>query len=153
MSIASILSNKGADVFRVAPGMLIRAAVQILGERGIGAVLVMDGPGDRSTGGGPDRLLGILSERDIVRAMARDGAAVLELAVSDLMTQVLHTISPTASIADAMRIMTEQRVRHLPVIEDEALVGLVSIGDIVKARLGEQANEVESLRAYVGGVH
>ena len=153
MSIASILSSKGADVFRVAPGMLIRAAVQILGERGIGAVLVMDGSDDRSTGSVPDRLLGILSERDIVRAMARDGAAVLELAVSDLMTQVLYTISPAASIADAMRIMTDHRVRHLPVIEDEALVGLVSIGDIVKARLGEQANEVESLRAYVSGVH
>ena len=153
MSIASILSSKGADVFRVAPGMLIRAAVQILGERGIGAVLVMDGSDDRSPGGAPDRLLGILSERDVVRAMARDGAAVLELAVSDLMTQVLHTISPAASIADAMRIMTEHRVRHLPVIEDGALVGLVSIGDIVKARLGEQANEVESLRAYVSGVH
>ena len=153
MSIASILSSKGAHVFRVAPGMLIKVAVQILGERGIGAVLVMDGPDDRSPGGVPDRLLGILSERDVVRAMARDGGAVLDMAVSDLMTQVLHTISPAASIADAMRIMTEHRVRHLPVIEDEALVGLVSIGDIVKARLGEQANEVESLRAYVGGVH
>ncbi len=153
MSIASILSSKGTDVFRVAPGTLIKTAVQILGERGIGAVLVMDGTDDRSPDGVPDRLLGILSERDIVRAMARNGAAALELVVADLMTHVLHTISPAASIADAMRIMTEHRVRHLPVIEDDALVGLVSIGDIVKARLGEQANEVESLRAYVGGFH
>ena len=150
MSIASILSSKGADVVRVAPGMPIRAVVQLLGERGIGAVLVMDG---LEADGSPDRLRGILSERDIVRALAREGSAVLDLVASSLMTEVLWTISPTASIADAMRIMTDNRVRHLPVIEDATLVGLVSIGDIVKARLGEQANEVESLRAYVGGIH
>ena len=152
MSIASILSSKGTEVFRVAPGMLVKAVVQILGERGIGAILVMDEPDPRS-GRSSDRLLGILSERDVVRAMARDGAAVLDRPASSLMTKVLFTISPAASIADAMRIMTDHRVRHLPVIEDDALVGVVSIGDIVKARLGEQANEVESLRAYVGGIH
>ena len=152
MSIASILSRKGAYVVRVTPEMPIRAVVQLLGERGIGAVLVMDGL-DRASDGSPDRLRGILSERDVVRALAREGAAVLDLPASSLMTEALWTISPTASIADAMRIMTDNRVRHLPVIEDAALVGLVSIGDIVKARLGEQANEVESLRAYVGGIH
>ena len=152
MSIASILSSKGTAVFHVAPGMLVRAVIQILGERRIGAILVMDEP-DPASGNSSDRLLGILSERDVVRAMAQDGAAVLDQPASSLMTKVLFTISPTASIADAMRIMTDHRVRHLPVIEDHALVGVVSIGDIVKARLGEQANEVESLRAYVGGVH
>ena len=144
MSIASILKEKGGEVIRVAPDVPVRAVVQTLGERKIGAVLVMD------AGGG---MLGILSERDIVRALARDGVAVLDLAAEALMTGVRWTIPPDSSIADAMRIMTEHRVRHLPVMEDGTLVGVVSIGDIVKARLQQQAHEVESLRAYVGGTH
>ena len=144
MSIATILNDKGADVVCVAPDVPIRDVICTLGERGIGAVLVTDGSG---------RMLGILSERDIVGAMARDGVAALDLATAALMTEIRWTIAPDGSIADAMRIMTEHRVRHLPVLEDGTLVGVVSIGDIVKARLQQQADEVESLRAYVGGAH
>ncbi len=144
MSIASILNSKGASVIHVAPLEPISGVTRILGERNIGAVLVMDGSA---------KPLGILSERDIVRALAQHGTAALDLVASALMTKVLWTISPDADIAEAMRIMTDHRVRHLPVVEDEVLVGVVSIGDVVKARLGQQANEVESLRAYVGGVH
>ncbi len=144
MSIAGILNNKGASVIHVAPLETIAGVARILGERNIGAVLVMDGSA---------KPLGILSERDIVRALARQGAAALDLVASALMTKALWTIAPDADIAEAMRIMTEHRVRHLPVVEDGILVGVVSIGDVVKARLGQQANEVESLRAYVGGMH
>ena len=144
MNIATILNSKGAEIFRVAPDLPVRAVIEMLGQRRIGAVLVMDPSG---------RMLGILSERDIVRAMARSAAATLDLAASALMTEIRWTVAPDGSIAEAMRIMTEHRVRHLPVMEDGALVGLVSIGDIVKARLDQQANEVESLRAYVGGAH
>ncbi len=144
MSIANILGSKGAEIIRVLPEASIVEIIKILGERRIGAVLVMDGVG---------KLLGILSERDIISALARHGTAALEQAAASLMTQALWTISPEGSTADAMRIMTDHRVRHLPVIEDGVLVGLVSIGDIVKARLDQQANEVESLRAYVGGMH
>ena len=143
MSIAAILSTKGTDVIRVLPATPITAVVQLLGERRIGAVLVMDEPG---------RVLGILSERDIIGALARHGTSALDQPASALMTQALWTISRDGTTAEAMRIMTDHRVRHLPVIEDGALVGLVSIGDIVKARLDQQATEVESLRAYVGGV-
>ena len=143
MSIAGILSSKGASVIHVAPLEPIAGVTRILGERNIGAVMVMDE-------GTP---LGILSERDIVRALARHGAAALDLVASALMTKVLWTIAPDADIGDAMRIMTDQRVRHLPVVEDGRLVGVVSIGDVVKARFGQQAHEVESLRAYVGGMH
>ncbi len=143
MSIASILNSKGASVIHVAPLEPIAAVARILGERNIGAVLVMDDTA---------KPLGILSERDIVRALAKHGAAALDLVASALMTRVLWTITPDADIAEAMRIMTDHRVRHLPVVEDGSLVGVVSIGDVVKARLGQQANEVESLRAYVGGV-
>ena len=144
MSIAAILGTKGTDVIRVPPTTLITEVVQLLGERRIGAVLVMDEPG---------RVLGILSERDIIGALARHGTAALDQPASALMTQALWTIPRDGTTAEAMRIMTDHRVRHLPVMEDGALVGLVSIGDIVKARLDQQATEVESLRAYVGGVH
>ncbi len=144
MSISSILNKKGAEVIRVTPPTLIKSVIQLLGERRIGAVLVMEETG---------RLMGILSERDIILSLARHGTATLDQTASALMTQILWTISPAGSIAEAMRIMTDHRVRHLPVIEDGVLTGLVSIGDIVKARLDEQASEVESLRAYVGGMH
>ena len=144
MSIASILNGKPAGVIRVAPDIPVRGVIETLGERKIGAVLVMDAT---------DRMLGILSERDIVRALARDGDAALDLAAAALMTEIRWTIPPDGTIADAMRIMTDHRVRHLPVMEDGTLVGVVSIGDIVKARLEQQAHEVESLRAYVGGTH
>ncbi|WP_428395414.1 CBS domain-containing protein [Lichenicoccus sp.] len=144
MSIAAILGTKGTDVIRVPPTTPITDVVHLLGERRIGAVLVMDEPG---------RVLGILSERDIIGALARHGTAALDQPASALMTQALWTISRDGTTAEAMRIMTDHRVRHLPVMEDGTLVGLVSIGDIVKARLDQQATEVESLRAYVGGMH
>ena len=144
MSIASILNKKGAEVIRVTPPTLIKSVIQLLGERRIGAVLVIDEN---------ERLLGILSERDIVLSLARHGTTALDQTAAALMTQIQWTISPDGSIAEAMRIMTDHRVRHLPVLEDGTLIGLVSIGDIVKARLDEQASEVESLRAYVGGTH
>ena len=144
MSIATILKDKGGDVIRVAPDVLVRDVVRTLGEHGIGAILVMDPSG---------RILGILSERDIISGLAKQGVAAMELAASALMTEIRWTIAPNESIADAMRIMTDHRVRHLPVMEDGTLVGVVSIGDIVKARIQQQAHEVEHLRAYVGGTH
>ena len=144
MSIATILKEKGGDVIRVAPDVPVRDVVRTLEEHGIGAILVMDPS---------SRILGILSERDVIAGLAKRGVAAMELAASALMTEIRWTIAPNESIADAMRIMTDHRVRHLPVMEDGTLVGLVSIGDIVKARIQQQAHEVEHLRAYVGGTH
>jgi CBS domain-containing protein len=143
MMIAGILRQKGGDVVSVAPTHTIDEVCRLLGARRIGAVLVTDPAG---------HLLGILSERDIVRALPEHGAATLALTAADLMTADVETAHPHTSVEEAMEIMTHGRFRHLPVLEDGALAGLVSIGDIVKARLDEQSVEVDSLKAYVAGV-
>jgi CBS domain-containing protein len=142
MSLAAILRDKGSHVVSVPPDMPIRQVAAILNERRIGAVLVCDDA---------TRLLGIVSERDIVRSLALRGAETLSLPASELMTRTLRTIGRAATIAEAMAVMTQGRCRHLPVLEDGSLVGLVSIGDVVKARLEEQGQEVDSLKAYVSG--
>jgi CBS domain-containing protein len=113
-----------------------------LTQRRIGAVLVRDPAG---------LLLGIVSERDIVRCLAEDGHDGLEKTAAQVMTRLLHTITPSATTHQAMSLMTNSRVRHLPVLDHDELVGLISIGDVVKARLEEQAQEVDSLTAYVAG--
>jgi CBS domain-containing protein len=97
------------------------------------------------------RLQGILSERDIVRNLASQAAGTLELMAADLMTKMPTTATPETSVVKAMELMTDGRFRHLPIIDNGALVGLVSIGDVVKARLMQQEHEVDSLRAYVAG--
>ena len=142
MTIAAILRHKGNDVARVAPTATIAEVAARLGEKRIGAILVMDNA---------DQVMGIVSERDIVRALPVQGAHVLEMTAAQLMTQVLHTTTPQTSVVNAMAQMTERRVRHLPVLEDGRLVGIVSIGDVVKARSDQQEQEVDSLKAYVAG--
>ena len=142
MTVAAILRHKGTDIASVAPTALISDVTTVLTERRIGAVLVRDAEGT---------LLGIVSERDIVRCLAKRGAASLEMTAAQLMTSQLHTAPPGTSTGEVLSLMTASRIRHLPVLEDGRLVGLVSIGDVVKAQLDEQAQEVDSLRAYVSG--
>ena len=142
MTIATILRHKGRDVAAVSPKARLPDIVRTLIDRRIGAVLVRDSA---------DQLLGIVSERDIVAALAAHGAGIVDTTAAQLMTRTLFTIHPGTTVAEAMARMTESRVRHLPVLEDGDLVGLISIGDVVKARLTEQAEEVDSLRAYVAG--
>lgn len=142
MTVAAILRHKGHEIASVAPTTRIDQVTTTLTEWRIGAVLVRDAAG---------QLLGIVSERDIVRGLARDGAACLTMTAAQLMTKVLHTVTPSTTTADAMTLMTNGRVRHLPVLQDGTLVGMVSIGDVVKAQIDEQAQEVDSLRAYVAG--
>jgi CBS domain-containing protein len=142
MTIAAILRHKGHDVADVAPAVRIADLATQLTEKRIGAILVRDAAG---------QLLGIVSERDIVRGLARYGTDCLAMTAAQLMTSVLHTVTPTTSVAEAMALMTHSRVRHLPVLEDGKLVGLISIGDVVKTRIDQQAQEVDSLRAYVAG--
>ena len=136
MTVASILRHKGRDIASVPPRTLVPDILALLAERRIGAVLVRDAA---------SQLLGIVSERDIVRCLAREGGATLQ------MTSALHTVSPTSTVDEAMARMTASRVRHLPVLEGEDLVGLISIGDVVAALLERQAQEVDSLKAYVAG--
>jgi CBS domain-containing protein len=142
MTLKGILKDKPVAVVSVNTETTISDVVDILAEKRIGAVLVLDSAGE---------MRGILSERDIVRNLAKHESATLTLLAKDLMTPNPTTVSPAATVADAMEIMTEGRFRHLPVVENGKLIGLVSIGDVVKARLSQQEHEVDSLRAYVSG--
>lgn len=142
MTIAAILKHKGHEVAHVAPTATIAEVVQQLAARRIGAVVVLDSA---------DQLLGILSERDIVASLAEHGRRTLEMTAAQLMTRDLHTASMSTTVSQATELMTNERFRHLPIIEHGKLVGIVSIGDIVKARLSQQEQEVDSLKAYVAG--
>lgn len=142
MTVAAILRHKGHEIASVSPVARLPHIVKTLADRKIGAVLVLDSA---------QQLLGIVSERDVVGALARDGLTALDMTAAQLMTRSLQTVEPTTTLAEAMARMTEWRVRHLPVLKDGELVGLVSIGDVVKARLSEQEQEVDSLKAYVAG--
>ncbi len=142
MTIAAILRQKGSAVAEIAPTALISDVAALLLERRIGAVLVRDTT---------QQLMGIVSERDIVNSLARHGAAVLQMTAGQLMTRNLQTATPRTTVPEAMALMTAGRFRHLPVLEDGAVVGVISIGDVVKSRMEQQAQEVDSLKAYVAG--
>ncbi|MBP5856836.1 CBS domain-containing protein [Marivibrio halodurans] len=140
MSVASILSGKDGDVLTVTPDQTIDAASKILAERKVGAVIVVS----------PARkVAGILSERDIVRGLAAHGADVLKQPVSRLMTEAVTVCDRAESIDNVMRKMTDGRFRHMPVVEDGELVGVVSIGDVVKHKIANLQHEAEALRDYV----
>jgi CBS domain-containing protein len=144
MTLKAILKNKQAGFISVPPEMKISGVVGVLAEKRIGAVLVVDGQSE---------LVGILSERDVVRSLASRSLATMELRAEELMTPHPVTASPATTVAEAMELMTEGHFRHLPIVEDGRLTGLVSIGDVVKARIDQSQHEVESLRTYVvGGV-
>jgi CBS domain-containing protein len=138
--LSSILKRKGTEVVSVSPDDKVFAVARVLTERGIGAALVRDAAGG---------LLGIISERDIVRGMANQGQGTTQLPADKLMTRDLVTVTPHTSVPEAMELMTRKRVRHLPVLENGQLVGLVSIGDLVKARIDEAEHEAAELKAYV----
>ena len=140
MTVARILAVKGRDVFTTQPHRTLQETAGLLASRNIGAVVVS---------GADDSVLGILSERDIVRAVAERGVAALEDAVSRHMTSDVFTATIGASINDIMERMTRSRFRHVPVVENERLAGLVSIGDLVKHRIAEIETEHRALRDYI----
>jgi CBS domain-containing protein len=142
MTLKAILSNKPAGFISVPPEMRINGVIAILAEKRIGAVLVV---------GSQNELIGILSERDIVRSLASHAANTLEMTAAQLMTANPTTANTATTVAQAMEFMTDGHFRHLPIVEDAHLVGLVSIGDVVKARIDQSEHEVESLRTYVAG--
>jgi CBS domain-containing protein len=143
MTVAAILKHKGSEVVSVPPTERVTDLVGLLARKRIGAVPVCDAAGT---------LLGIVSERDVVRRLAEHGAAALEMTVAQLMTARPQTVERRTTVHEAMAIMTDGRFRHLPVVEEGRLVGIVSIGDVVKARITQQETEVDSLKAYVAGV-
>ena len=141
-TVAAILKHKGYQVSTVDPTARISDVAALLSERRIGAVLVMDEV---------EQMLGIVSERDIVRALAANGTRTLEMTAGQLMTRTVQVAHPESTVDEAMQMMTAGRFRHLPVIDRDTLIGLISIGDVVKARIMLQDIVVESLTAYVSG--
>ncbi|MEO6947711.1 MAG: CBS domain-containing protein [Nitrobacter sp.] len=139
MTVRAILSSKGHQVVSVEPDAKLSAAVKIMSEQRIGSVLVMNGT----------RIEGILSERDIVCVLCERGADVLDEPVSAVMTRKVISCRPSDSVAVLMEVMTSEKIRHLPVVENDRLVGLVSIGDVVKLRVQEYEAEQEALRDYI----
>ncbi len=139
MTVRSILNTKGHQVMSVEPDAKLAVAVKLLGEKKIGAVLVMN----------QSRLEGILSERDIVRVLSERGGAVLEEAVSSVMTRKVVSCKETDTVAEIMEMMTTGKFRHLPVLDNGKVVGLISIGDIVKRRVQEYESEQEALKDYI----
>lgn len=142
MHVAAILKHKGHEVATIDPTAKIAKVVEVLANRRIGAVLVLDAA---------SQLLGIVSERDIVHSLAANGARTLEMTAGQLMTRALRTATPHTTVHEAMTMMTAGRFRHIPVMDNGKLAGIVSIGDVVKARIMEQDYEVDSLKAYVAG--
>lgn len=140
LTVKKILSGKGFEVVNITPDVTLERASQILTENRIGAVLVMEGG---------EHLVGLVSERDIVRCIAKHDEPVRKWPVEKLMVRKLHVCSMDTDIDELMNIMTERRVRHLPVLEGDKVVGIVSIGDVVKARMSELAYASESLRIYI----
>ena len=142
MRISDVLRGKGSQVVTVTPDTKVRQLLAVLAEHRIGAVVVSR---DGTT------IDGIASERDIVRALARRGAAVMSEPVTAIYTAEVHTVTPQTPIEEVMRMMTERRVRHAPVLLDGRLQGIVSIGDVVKIRLGELETERTALTDYITG--
>ena len=139
MLVAEILKTKGDVVFTLAPDATVAEAAARLVERQGGALIVCDG----------DRVAGVLSERDIVRALAREGAAALAQPVSDHMTAEVIYAEPGEGVDVLMGRMTDRRIRHLPVMKDRRLCGVISIGDVVKCQIDDATREAESLKSYI----
>ena len=140
MFVSDILAEKGGLVYTVTPGTTVGDIARQLSTRRIGSVLVVDRL---------DQVAGIVSERDLVHAIATHGTPALELEAAHIMTRNVVTCDPDDSIDQVMQVMTAGRFRHLPVVQRGELIGLISIGDVVKARLAETEHEKEALRAYI----
>jgi CBS domain-containing protein len=146
MRVADLLETKGHDVVSIDAGATLAEAARLLADKRIGSVLVL-GAGEAAEAA----IAGILSERDLVCAVAKLGAAALAERVRDHMTTRVYTCAPDATIDRVMEIMTARRVRHLPVVEAGRLAGMISIGDVVKSRLRETLAEVAEMASYVRG--
>jgi len=139
MSIAAILANKGSEVKTITADSPLRKAVQLLGTHRIGALPVMDG----------DSVGGIISERDVIYCLNEHGAEVLDWPVSRAMSSPALTVARDTDVLTALGLITLRRIRHLPVVEDGVLIGLVSIGDLVKFRIERIEQEANALRDYI----
>lgn len=140
-SVRAVLNQKGDQVWSVSPDATVYDAVAMMAEKNIGAVLVMEG----------DRLLGILSERDYSRKIVLKGKMSKETLVREIMASPVVTVTPANTIEDCMRLMTDKRVRHLPVIENDKVVGVVSIGNLVNWIITSQSATIDQMERYITG--
>ncbi|MGD2163296.1 MAG: CBS domain-containing protein [Anaerolineales bacterium] len=140
-TIRFLLDKKGHDVWSIPPDATVYDALRLLDERDIGALLVIRG----------DDLVGILSERDYARKVALKGKTSMKTPVSEIMTDQVVVVEPERTIEQAMAIMTERRLRHLPVVEDQTVIGLVSIGDLVKEIIADKEFIIDQLESYIAG--
>jgi len=139
MTIKAILEGKGGEVLSVLPDAPVSAVVALLAEKRIGAVSVIE----------HGKVCGIFSERDVIYGLAKEGAAILERKVSEVMTAPAVTVSPNSAIMAGLSMMTRRRIRHLPVVDGDAVIGFVSIGDLVKYRIDKIEAEAEAMRSYI----
>jgi len=139
--VRDLLDEKGGAVWSVSPGTTILQAMKVMAEKNIGNCLVLE----------DDQLAGIVSERDFVRMIAREGSCQLDKPVGDVMTQQVITVDPSQSIEDCMVLMTANRIRHLPVVEKDQIVGVISIGDVIKGIIRSQKFTIDQLTKYIGG--
>jgi CBS domain-containing protein len=140
-TVGSMLRHKGSQVFWLSPEATVYEAVAMMAEKGVGALLVLSG----------GKLAGIVSERDYARKVILKGKHSHEIQVKDIMTSPVFTVSPEHSVEDCMRIITAHRIRHLPVMEGDALAGMVSIGDVVRSIISAQAHAIDQLSGYIEG--
>lgn len=140
-TVRSMLGHKGSDIYWVTPEATVYEAVAMMADKSVGALLVLSG----------GKLSGIVSERDYARKVILKGKHSHEIQVSEIMTSPVYTVSPGHSVEDCMRVITAHRIRHLPVIEGDALVGIISIGDLVRSIISAQAHAIDQLSGYIEG--
>lgn len=141
LTVRQLLGMKKAEVFAVGDDAAVIDAIRLMAEKGIGAVLVMRG----------ERLAGILSERDYARKVVLRDRASSTTRVAEIMTAEVVTVTPSDTVDHCMQVVTERRIRHLPVLEDDRVVGVISIGDLVKAVIEQQARDIDQLQRYIAG--
>jgi len=141
-SISEILEHKGGAVWTVAPDTTVFEAIQMMSEKNIGALLVTDG----------NKLVGIMSERDYTRKVALKGKTSKELKVREILSDHILSVTPRHTIEECMRLMTENRVRHLPVLDGDKITGVVSIGDLVNWIISAQSTTIRQLETYISGI-
>lgn len=141
MTLATILQQRSGEVIQVAPDTPVQAVVTLLANHRIGAVPVVEN----------DAVIGIMSERDVIYSLQRDGAAILDWPVERVMTRPAITVESTLSPIVCLSLMTRRRIRHLPVVDGGRMIGFISIGDLVKARIELIESEAEAMRAYIAG--
>lgn len=138
-TLRQLLGSKTPEVYAVAPGDSVIDAIRLMAEKGVGAVLVMDGA----------RLAGIVSERDYARKIVLHGKSSADTSVRDIMTADVVTVNPHQTVEQCMQIVTDHRIRHLPVVEDGEVIGVISIGDLVKAVIEDQQVQLDQLQRYI----